>query len=50
MFDEHVFVFVPQRIGISYKAKKDRFHDPSTIADSLFQQAYPEAVKYTLFR
>ena len=24
MFDERVFVFVPSRIGISYKVKKDQ--------------------------
>ena len=27
MFDEHVFLFVPPRIGISYKSRKSPPHD-----------------------
>jgi hypothetical protein len=38
MFDEHVFVFVSQRIGISYKEiKKSQHRDDSITACDFFQ-------------
>ena len=41
MFDEHMFLFAPQKVGISYKVKKNPALQDSPPAADRFSDIFP---------